>query len=106
MRAEEGSAIVMNTENMEILEVEINGDTEHLYISQGSEQSNCITGYDARSEIQFMIEENFEQEGAFPAELIAITLAAHMFFCANTSVLAQCRFTFRFLSNSMPTNFL
>jgi hypothetical protein len=56
MRVEEGSAIVMDTENMEILEIEINGNSGHLYMSQDNEQSNCITWYDDREKMQFIID--------------------------------------------------
>lgn len=42
MRVEEGSAIVIDTENMEVLEIEINGNLGHLYMSQDREQSSCI----------------------------------------------------------------
>ncbi len=62
MRVEEGSAIVIDTENMEVLEIEINGNLGHLYMSQDREQSSCITWYDAQSGIQFMIDGSFERD--------------------------------------------
>lgn len=62
MRVEEGSAIVIDTENMEVLEIEINGNLGHLYMSQDREQSSCITWYDAQSGIQFIIDGSFERD--------------------------------------------
>lgn len=56
MRAEEGSAIVIDTANMEISEIEINGCPGYLYVAMDHEQSNCITWYDVRSGIQFVID--------------------------------------------------
>lgn len=62
MRVEEGSAIVIDTENMEVSEIEINGNLGYLYMSQDREQSSCITWYDAQSGIQFMIDGSFERD--------------------------------------------
>lgn len=46
MRVEEGSAIIIDAENMEVTEIGVNGCPGHLYISVDPEQSNCITWYD------------------------------------------------------------
>lgn len=56
MRIEEGSAIVMDTENMEISEIEVNGCPGQLYMALAPEQSNSITWYDTQSGIQFVID--------------------------------------------------
>lgn len=45
MRVEEGSAIIIDAENMEVTEIGVNGCPGHLYISVDPEQSNCITWY-------------------------------------------------------------
>lgn len=42
MRVEEGSAIIIDAENMEVTEIGVNGCPGHLYISVDPEQSNCI----------------------------------------------------------------
>lgn len=47
MRVEEGSAIIIDAENMEVTEIGVNGCPGHLYISVDPEQSNCITWYDS-----------------------------------------------------------
>lgn len=62
MRIEEGSAIVMDTENMLISEIEINKCFGHLYVSQDPQQSNCITWYDNLEGIQFVIDGFFDGE--------------------------------------------
>jgi hypothetical protein len=56
LRVEDGSAIVIDTEAMEVSEIEVSGKPGHLYISQNHEQTNCITWYDAEQGIQFMID--------------------------------------------------
>lgn len=56
MRVEEGSAIVMDTENMEISEIKINNCPGHLYISQDDQQSSFITWYSPQKKIQFVID--------------------------------------------------
>ena len=56
MRIEEGSAIVMDTEDMEISEIEVDGYPGHLYMALDPEQSNSITWYDTQSGIQFVID--------------------------------------------------
>lgn len=61
MRVEEGSAIVMDTENMEISEIEINKCFGHLYMSQDPQQSSFITWYDDIKGIQFVIDGFFDK---------------------------------------------
>lgn len=51
MRVEEGSAIIIDAENMEVTEIGVNGCPGHLYISVDPEQSNCITWYDILARI-------------------------------------------------------
>lgn len=53
MRVEEGSAIIIDAENMEVTEIGVNGCPGHLYISVDPEQSNCITWYDNGAKMQF-----------------------------------------------------
>lgn len=55
MRVEEGSAIIIDAENMEVTEIGVNGCPGHLYISVDPEQSNCITWYDNGAKMQFII---------------------------------------------------
>lgn len=62
MRVEEGSAIVISTENMVVSEIEINGCPGHLYLSTTENQSNCITWYDSQSNIQFSIDGFFDHD--------------------------------------------
>lgn len=54
MRVEEGSAIIIDAENMEVTEIGVNGCPGHLYISVDPEQSNCITWYDNGAKIVSM----------------------------------------------------
>jgi hypothetical protein len=56
MRVEEGSAIIVDAENMEVTEIDVNGCPGHLYISVDPEQSSCITWYDNGAKMQFMID--------------------------------------------------
>ena len=56
MRVEEGSAIIIDAENMEVTEIGVNGCPGHLYISVDPEQSNCITWYDNGAKMQFIID--------------------------------------------------
>lgn len=53
---EEGSAIIIDAENMEVTEIGVNGCPGHLYISVDPEQSNCITWYDNGAKMQFIID--------------------------------------------------
>ena len=53
MRVEEGSAIIIDAENMEVTEIGVNGCPGHLYISVDPEQSNCITWYDNGAKIDW-----------------------------------------------------
>lgn len=62
LRVEDGSAIVIDTEDMDISKIEVNGNPGHLYISQIREQTNCITWYDAEQGIQFMIDGNLKAD--------------------------------------------
>lgn len=59
MRVEEGSAIIVDTEGMEITEVFVGDNLGYLYISEDTQQSNLITWYDEDKEIQFMIDGYF-----------------------------------------------
>lgn len=52
----EGSAIIIDAENMEVTEIGVNGCPGHLYISVDPEQSNCITWYDNGAKMQFIID--------------------------------------------------
>lgn len=52
----EGSALLINTEDMVVTEITINGNKGHLYTSCDSEQSNIITWYDSEEMIQFTID--------------------------------------------------
>ena len=56
MRVEEGTAIIIDAENMEVTEIGVNGCPGHLYISVDPEQSNCITWYDNGAKMQFIID--------------------------------------------------
>ena len=56
MRVEDGSAMIVDTENMEVTEVSVGGNIGHLYCSKDAQQSNMITWYDKEKGIQFMID--------------------------------------------------
>jgi len=60
MRVEEGSAIGIDTENMDIVEVEISNFLGHLYISKDPKQSSLITWFDNQENIQFVIDGFFD----------------------------------------------
>lgn len=45
-------------------------------------------------------------QGAFPAQLIAILLAAHMLLCTGAPVFTQRRFPARFLDDPVPADLL
>lgn len=60
IRVEEGSAVVVDTENMEITDITINGCPGQLYVSTDPQQSNCIMWYDEKAEIQFMMDGFFD----------------------------------------------
>ena len=62
VRVEEGSAILIDTENMQVENVTVNGCPGHLYISADEEQSSCITWYDDEAHIQFVIDGFFEKD--------------------------------------------
>lgn len=61
-RAENGSALVINTENMEISDVMVHGHTGQLYLSTDSKESNAITWYDEQRKIQFLIDGFVDQK--------------------------------------------
>lgn len=56
MRVEDGSAIIVSTEDMKITEVFVGDNLGHLYVSEDNQQSSLITWYDEAKEIQFMID--------------------------------------------------
>lgn len=62
MRVEDGSALIINTDNMEIFDIAIGHSRGHLYISQDPQQSSAITWYDEKSGLQFLIDGFFEKE--------------------------------------------
>lgn len=62
VRVEEGSAILIDAENMEVENVTVNGCPGHLYISADEKQSSCITWYDDEVHIQFVIDGFFEKD--------------------------------------------
>lgn len=62
IRVEEGSAVVVDTENMEITDITINGCPGQLYASTDPQQSNCIMWYDETAEIQFMMDGFFDRD--------------------------------------------
>lgn len=62
MRIEDGSAMIIDTTDMELFEVTINGHQSQLYISNNPQQSNCITWYDDNLGIQFSIDGFFDEQ--------------------------------------------
>lgn len=73
MRVEEGSAIVIDTENMSVTGIEIDGCPGHLYMSTTEDQSNCITWYDSQCNIQFSIDGFFDRDALIEmAESVSI----------------------------------
>lgn len=60
---EDGSALMINTENMEVSEIKVNGHNGHIYLSSNSQESNVISWYDKEEKIQFMIDGFVNQEG-------------------------------------------
>ena len=61
-RAENGSAFVVNTENMEISDIMVHGHTGQLYLSINSKESNSIAWYDEQRKIQFLIDGFVDQK--------------------------------------------
>lgn len=55
-RIGDGSALLLNTENMEIHEIEVREHPGHLYLSADSKESNIVIWYDEQEKIQFMID--------------------------------------------------
>lgn len=62
VRVESGSALMIRTEDVELLEVEVNGYSGHIYLSEDLSESNAIVWYDEQKKIQFMIDGFVEQE--------------------------------------------
>lgn len=63
VRVESGSALMIRTENVELLEVEVNGYSGYIYLSEALSESNAIVWYDEQKKIQFMIDGIVDQEG-------------------------------------------
>ncbi len=59
---ESGSALMIKTEGVELLEVEVNGHAGHLYLSEDLRESNAIIWYDEQENVQFMIDGFVGQE--------------------------------------------
>lgn len=55
-QAENGSALIVNTENMEVSAIKVDGHYGYLYLSSNSQESNLIIWYDEQEKIQFMID--------------------------------------------------
>lgn len=53
---EDGSALIVNIEGVEIYEIRVNESYGHLYLSKDSKESNIIIWYDEQEKIQFMID--------------------------------------------------
>lgn len=60
MRVEEGSAVEIETENMDIIEIEDNAFLGHVYISKDVNQSNLITWFNEKEDVQFVIDGFFD----------------------------------------------
>lgn len=63
VQVESGSALMIGTEDIELLEVEIDGHNGHIYLSEDFSESNAIVWYDEQKEIQFMIDGIVDYEG-------------------------------------------
>lgn len=62
MRAQDGLAMVFDTENMDITDIQVTGNDGHLYSSNDPEQSNMIIWYDSAAKLQFMIDGFLERD--------------------------------------------
>lgn len=62
VRVESGSALMIRTEDVELLEVEVNGYSGYIYLSEDLSESNAIVWYDEQKKIQFMIDGVVDQE--------------------------------------------
>ena len=62
MRVEEGTAVEIETDNMDIIEIKDNDFLGHVYISKDINQSNLITWLDKKEEVQFVIDGFFDSK--------------------------------------------
>lgn len=62
MRVEEGTAVEIETDNMDIIEIKDNDFLGHVYISKDINQSNLITWLDEKEEVQFVIDGFFDSK--------------------------------------------
>lgn len=62
MRVEEGTAVEIETDSMDMIEIEDHDFWGHVYSSKDINQSNLITWFDEKEEIQFVIDGFFDAE--------------------------------------------
>lgn len=62
MRVEEGTALLIDTKNADVVEIEVNNFLGHVYISNDPKQSNLITWYDDQANMQFLIDGFFNSD--------------------------------------------
>lgn len=62
MRVEQGTALFVSTDGMDLIEIEVNNFFGHLYISNDLKQSSLITWYDDEANMQFLIDGFFDSD--------------------------------------------